>query len=36
MFLETVDQFAAIATTKIAFLRRSPLGFWLSSMMAGA
>jgi len=36
MFLETVDQFAAIATTKISFLRRSPLGFWLSAMMAGA
>src|SRR6516165_6276873 len=36
MFLETVDQFATVATTKIAFLRRSPLGFWLSSMMAGA
>jgi formate/nitrite transporter FocA (FNT family) len=36
MFLETVNQFATVATTKIAFLRRSPLGFWLSSMMAGA
>ena len=36
MFLETVDQFAAVATAKAAFLRRSPLGFWISSMMAGA
>jgi nitrite transporter NirC len=36
MFLETVDQFATIATTKAAFLRRSPVGFWISSMMAGA
>ena len=35
MFLETVDQFATIATTKAAFLRRSPVGFWISSMMAG-
>src|SRR5438045_227080 len=36
MVLETVDQFATIATTKAAFLRRSPVGFWISSMMAGA
>ena len=36
MFLETVDQFAAIAVGKAGFLRRSPLGFWISSMMAGA
>src|SRR5436190_18758412 len=36
MFLETVDQFATVATAKAAFLRRSPLGFWISSMMAGA
>src|SRR5215469_9816598 len=35
MFLETVDQFATVATAKAAFLRRSPLGFWISSMMAG-
>src|SRR5437879_10803293 len=32
MFLETVDQFAATAVGKAAFLRRSPLGFWISSM----
>ena len=36
MFLETVDQFAATAVGKAAFVRRSPLGFWISSMMAGA
>jgi nitrite transporter NirC len=36
MFLETVDQFAAVATAKSAYQRRSPLGFWISSMMAGA
>jgi len=36
MFLETVDQFATVATAKAAFVRRSPLGFWISSMMAGA
>jgi nitrite transporter len=36
MFLETVDQFAKTAVTKAEYLRRSPLGFWISSMMAGA
>lgn len=36
MFLETVDQFAATAAAKSAFLKRSPLGFWISAMMAGA
>jgi nitrite transporter NirC len=36
MFIETVDQFAATAVAKSAFLRRSPLGFAISSMMAGA
>jgi nitrite transporter NirC len=36
MFLDTVDQFAAVAAAKAAFQRRSPLGFWISSMMAGA
>ena len=36
MFLETVDQFATVAIAKAGFLRRSPLGFWLSAMMAGA
>jgi nitrite transporter NirC len=36
MYLDTVDQFAATAATKAAFLRRSPLGFWISAMMAGA
>jgi len=36
MFLETVDQFAATAVARSNFLRRSPLGFWISAMMAGA
>jgi nitrite transporter len=36
MYLETVDHFAAVAVQKRAFLARTPLGFWLSSMMAGA
>src|SRR5215472_5986839 len=36
MFLETVDQFAKTAVAKAAFLRRSPLGFTISAMMAGA
>ena len=36
MFLETVDQFAGTAVAKAEFLRRSPLGFTISSMMAGA
>lgn len=36
MFLETVDQFADLAAAKAAFLKRSPLGFWISAMMAGA
>ena len=35
MFLETVDQFAKTAVAKSAYLRRSPLGFTISSMMAG-
>jgi nitrite transporter len=36
MFLDTVDQFAKTAALKAAFLRRSPLGFTISAMMAGA
>ena len=36
MFIDTVDQFARAAVTKAAFLHRSPLGFTISSMMAGA
>src|SRR5437667_357176 len=36
MFIETVDQFAKTAVAKSDFLRRSPLGFTISSMMAGA
>ena len=36
MYLETVDEFAEIARKKSDFLKRSPLGFWISAMMAGA
>jgi nitrite transporter NirC len=35
MFLGTVDQFAKTAIAKSAYLRRAPLGFTISSMMAG-
>jgi len=36
MYLETVDSFATLARQKSDFLKRSPLGFWISAMMAGA
>ena len=36
MFIETVDQFAKTALAKSEYLRRSPLGFTISSTMAGA
>jgi len=36
MFLETVDQFAKTAVAKSAYLWRSPSGFFISSMLAGA
>jgi nitrite transporter NirC len=36
MYLETVDQLAATAAAKAAFLKRTPMGFLVSSMMAGA
>ena len=36
MFIETVDQFAKTAVAKSEFLQHSPLGFTISSMMAGA
>ncbi|HVC52106.1 MAG TPA: formate/nitrite transporter family protein [Stellaceae bacterium] len=36
MFLDTVDLFAQTAATKSAYLRRSPGGFFVSSMLAGA
>ena len=36
MYLETVDNFAEVAAKKSAYLRRSPLGFLISAMMAGA
>jgi len=36
MYLDTVDQLANTAVAKTAFLKRSPGGFFVSSMMAGA
>ena len=36
MYLETVDQMATTAVAKASFMKRSPLGFWISSMLAGA
>jgi nitrite transporter len=36
MFIDTVDHFAETAVAKSGFLRGSPLGFTISSMMAGA
>jgi nitrite transporter len=36
MYLETVDHFAGVAVKRSEFLRRSPVGFWISAMMAGA
>jgi nitrite transporter NirC len=36
MYLETVDNFAGVAAKRSEFLRNSPIGFWISAMMAGA
>ena len=36
MYLETVDNFADVAAKRSAFLKNSPIGFWISTMMAGA
>ncbi|HKW52183.1 MAG TPA: nitrite transporter NirC [Stellaceae bacterium] len=36
MYLETVENFASVAAKRSAFLRTSPIGFWISAMMAGA
>jgi len=36
MFLETVEQFAKTSVAKAAYMRRSPGGFFISSMLAGA
>jgi nitrite transporter NirC len=36
MARETLNKFAAVAADKIEFMRRAPLGFLISSMMAGA
>lgn len=36
MHSDTTKEFAIIAVTKIAYLKRNPLGFFISTMMAGA
>lgn len=36
MYLETVDNFAGVAAKRSEFLKKSPIGFWISAMMAGA
>jgi nitrite transporter NirC len=36
MYLDTIDAFASIAARKSELLKRAPLGFWISAMMAGA
>jgi len=36
MYLETVDQLAATAVAKSAYLKRTPAAFFISAMMAGA
>jgi nitrite transporter NirC len=36
MFIDTVDLFARTAAAKAAYLKRAPLGFAISAMMAGA
>ena len=36
MYAETVEHFAGVAAKKADYLRRSPGGFWISSMLAGA
>jgi len=33
---DTTLEFAGIAVEKIAYLKRNPLGFFISTMMAGA
>lgn len=36
MYLDTIDGFVALAQKKVALLRRSPVGFLVSSALAGA
>lgn len=36
MYSETIERFSAIAVAKATLLRTSPMGFFISSMMAGA
>ena len=35
MFQDTIDKFTLVGEQKSRFLRDNPLGFWISSMMAG-
>ncbi|MEA2841519.1 MAG: nitrite transporter [Methylobacteriaceae bacterium] len=35
MFQDTIDKFTLLGEQKARFLRDNPLGFWISSMMAG-
>jgi nitrite transporter len=35
MFQDTIDKFTLLGEQKVRFLRDNPLGFWISSMMAG-
>jgi nitrite transporter len=36
MYLDTVNHFAEVAAKKAVYMKRTPLAFWVSSMMAGA
>lgn len=36
MYLETVDKFADLAAKKVAYQKKSPAGFFVGAMMAGA
>lgn len=36
MYLETVDKFAQLAAGKVAYQKKSPAGFFVGAMMAGA
>ena len=36
MYEQTIDAFAKVAEKKVAFLKRSPAGFFVASMLAGA
>ncbi len=36
MYTDTIDQLAKVAATKVALLKRNPLGFFIGAMKAGA